>query len=531
MGCIAGRLTRIKVATVPTPNEGRAVGIDLGTTLSKLAYVDDSGRPVLVPNAEGELLTPSVVAFTQTSILVGRDASREALANPARAVMHVKRQMGNPRWRFKVDGDTYTPETLSALILKKVKQDAEVHIGPIRQAVITVPAYFDDARRKATEDAGAIAGLEVLDIVNEPTASALAYGLARVEEDGIFLVYDLGGGTFDATVIEKKGNEFITLATDGDVELGGKDWDERLVSFLADKFKEEFHLDPHEDLQAMAYLAVSAEEAKKTLSRRDATSVPVSYKGHWGNYEVTREEFMSMTEDLLAVTQLTTEMVLEEAGITWDGVAKLIPTGGSARMPMVQALLERMSGKPVAGDVAVDETVASGAAIHAAICVMKSPERMHEFSAMAAEKLGKVHTVDVAAHALGLIVKDHRTFQFRNDILIPKNSRLPASITKTYQTAYDGQQRFVLQVVQGDAPDPTANITIGMVEVTQLPPDRPAGSLVKVTYSYDRKGRIHVTAEDLAAGKLVAAEITRQAGLAADQIAEEARKLSLKSLE
>jgi molecular chaperone DnaK len=521
----------LRIVGVAQPSEGRAVGIDLGTTLSKLAYVDDAGRPVLVPNAEGELLTPSVIAFTKTGVLVGRDARRESLANPARSVSHVKRQMGNPKWRFKVDGETYTPESLSALILKKVKQDAEVHVGPIRRAVITVPAYFDDARRKATEDAGSIAGLEVLDIINEPTASALAYGLARTELEGVFLVYDLGGGTFDVTVIEKKGNEFITLATDGDVELGGKDWDERLVNHMADRFQDEFGADPRQDAQAAAYLYVSAEEAKKTLSRRDSTSVPVSYKGHWGNYEVSRNDFESMTEDLLAVTQLTTEMVLEEAGITWDSVTRIIPTGGSARMPMVQRLLEKMSGRPPATDVAVDETVASGAAIHAAICAMKSPERMHEFGAAAAEKLGKVHTVDVAAHALGLVIKDHRTLQYRNDTLIPKNSRLPASITKTYQTAYDGQQRFVLQVVQGDAPDPAANITIGMVEVTQLPPDRPAGTLVKVTYSYDRKGRIHVTAEDLAAGKLVAAEITRMAGLAADQIAEEARRLSLKSVE
>jgi molecular chaperone DnaK len=516
---------------VPSSGEGRAVGIDLGTTLSKLAYVDESGRPVLVPNAEGELLTPSVVAFTKNSILVGKDARREALANPARAVMHVKRQMGNPRWKFNVDGDTYTPESISALILKKIKQDSEVHIGPISRAVITVPAYFDDARRKATEDAGVIAGLEVIDIVNEPTASALAYGLARSEEDGLFLVYDLGGGTFDVTVIEKRGHEFITLATDGDVELGGKDWDDRLVNFLADKFTREFKSDPREEPQALSYLCVSAEEAKKTLTRREKTSVPVSYKGHWGNYEVSRDEFESMTEDLLAVTQLTTEMVLEEAGITWNGVARIIPTGGSARMPMVQRLLERMSGRPTAADVAVDETVASGAAIHAAICTLKSPDRIHELGAAAAEKLSKVQTVDVAAHALGLVIKDHRTLQYRNDVLIAKNSRLPASVTKTYQTAYDGQQKIVLQVVQGDAPDPAANITIGMVEVLELPADRPAGTLVKITYSYDRKGRIHVTAEDQAAGRLVATEITRQAGLKADEVAEQVRRMSLKSVE
>ena len=511
--------------------EGRAVGIDLGTTLSKLAYLDEGGHPVLVPNAEGELLTPSVVAFAKANIMVGRDALREVLSNPARAVLHVKRQMGNPKWRFKVDGETYTPETISALILKKLKQDAELHIGPIHKAVITVPAYFDDARRKATEDAGTVAGLQVLDIVNEPTASALAYGLSKGAEDGVFLVYDLGGGTFDVTVIEKTGQELITLATDGDVELGGKDWDDRLVAFLAEKFIHEFGDDPREDPRALSYLAISSEEAKKTLSRRADANVPVSYKGHWGNYQVTREEFESLTEDLLAVTQLTTEMVLEEAGITWKSVSKIIPTGGSTRMPAVMKLLDKVSGRKVKTEVPVDEAVAQGAAIHAAICDLKSGDRIREISLEAAARLGQIHTVDVAAHALGLIIKDARTLLYRNDVLLPKNTRLPASITKNFQTAVDGQTKILLQVVQGDAPDPAANITIGQVEVTGLPPGRPAGALVKVTYSYDRKGRIHVAAEDQASGKGVAAEITRTAGLSAPEVAAEAQRLGLKSIE
>ena len=511
--------------------EDRPVGIDLGTTLTKLAYIDASGKPVIVPNAEGELLTPSVVVFTKTGVLVGRDARREAVANPARAVFNVKRHMGNPKWRFKVDGETYTPESISALILKKVVKDAEMHIGPIRRAVITVPAYFDDARRKATEDAGRIAGLEVIDILNEPTASALAYGMAERGEDGVILVYDLGGGTFDVTVIEKRGNEFITLATDGDVELGGKDWDERLVHYLADEFTREFGADPREDPQALAYLWLSAEEAKKTLSRREWARVPVSYKGHWGNYDVSREQFESLTEDLLAVTQLTTEMVLEEAGLTWEGISRVIPTGGSTRMPMVQRLLERMSGRPVRVEVPVDEAVCFGAAIHAAVCTLEGGRRITELSAEAAERLGKIRTTDVAAHALGLIIKDAHTLQYRNDVIIPKNSRLPVSVTKTYQTAVDGQQKIILQVVQGDAPDPEANIVIGTAEVTGLPPARPAGSPVRVTYAYDRKGRIHLTTEDVETGKRITTEIAREGGLRADQVAEEARRLSLKSIE
>jgi len=519
------------MAKTDESTQAHAVGIDLGTTFSSLAYVNAAGNPVIVPNAEGELLTPSVVAFTKDAILVGRDARREALADPSRAVLHIKREMGNPRWRFKVDGETYTPESISALILKKLKQDAELHIGPVHKAVITVPAYFDDVRRKATEDAGAIAGLEVIDIVNEPTAGALAYGLGETAEDGVFLVYDLGGGTFDVTVIDKKGYEFITLATDGDVQLGGKDWDERLVDHLAERFKREFGDDLRENAQALSYLYVSAEEGKKTLSRREATKVPVSYKGHWGNYEVTREEFEAITEDLLAVTQLTTEMVLEEAGITWAGVGRIVPTGGSTRMPMVQRLLERMSAKAVRAEVPVDEAVAAGAAIHAAICVLAGDGRVRELSAEAAERLGKIRTVDVAAHALGLIIKDVRTLEYRNDVLIAKNSRLPASVTKTYQTSQDGQTKILLQVVQGDAPDPSAAIVIGQLEVAGLPAGRPAGSLVNVTYSYDRKGRIHVRAEDKDSGKVVSAEIARTSGLKASEVAEEVKRLGLKTIE
>ena len=267
--------------------------------------------------------------------------------------------MGNPKWRFKVDGETYTPETISALILKKLKQDAELHIGPIHKAVITVPAYFDDARRKATEDAGTDRRSEgprhrqradrqcarVWPLEGARTASSWSTTWAAARST--------------SRSSRRTASEFITLATDGDVELGGKDWDERLVNFLAEKFLKEFGADPRRGSAGPRIpLAISAEEAKKTLSRRDKTNVPVSYKGHWGNYPVMREEFESLTEDLLAVTQLTTEMVLEEAGITWKSVSKIIPTGGSTRMPAVMKLLDKVSGRKVKTEVPVDEAVA-----------------------------------------------------------------------------------------------------------------------------------------------------------------------------
>jgi molecular chaperone DnaK len=511
--------------------KSRAVGIDLGTTLSSVAQVHEAGEPVVLPNVEGELRTPSIVFFGPENVLVGQDALREALVNPERAVFNVKRSMGDPKFHFSVDGENYTPEAVSALILRKITQDAARHVGPIERAVITVPAYFDDARRKATEDAGAIAGLQVIDIINEPTAAALAYGFSGKGQDGVFIVYDLGGGTFDVTVIEKRGNELITLATDGDVQLGGKDWDERLVNELARRFREEFKVDPRQDKSALAYLNLTAEEAKKALSRRQSTRVPVSYKGHWGNYEVTRDDFESLTADLLAMTQLTTDLVLEEAGVTWSGVQRVVPTGGSTRMPAVMKLLEQMSGRPVELSVPVDDAVAMGAAIHAAIIEFHSQDRLTEYSAEVAAKLGRIHTSDVAAHALGLIIKDHQTLEYRNDVIIGKNSRLPASIAKNYQTAVDGQQSIVMQIVQGDAPHPEACITLGQFRVTGLPAGRPAGAPVKVTFSYDAKGRVHITALDVQTGQTMTTEMARSGGLDAQTVTDEARRLALKSVE
>ena len=293
--------------------------------------------------------------------------------------------------------------------------------------------------------------------INTATMAALAYGFSSKDNDGVFLIYDLGGGTFDVTVIEKNGNQLITLATDGDVQLGGKDWDERLVNYIADQFQKEFHEDPREDRTVMAYLRLTAEEAKKALSRRQSTRVPVSYRGHWGNYEVKRDQFESLTADLLAMTQLTTELVLEEAGITWASVRRVVPTGGSTRMPMVMRMLEQLSRKPVETPIPVDDAVALGASIHAAILEFHDQDRVVEYSAETAAKLGRIQTSDVAAHALGLVVKDHITLEYRNDVIIKKNSRLPASETKTYQTAYADQTAIMLQVVQGDAPDPAAD--------------------------------------------------------------------------
>ncbi len=508
-----------------------AVGIDLGTTLTSIAQVNQAGNPSMLSNAEGDLRTPSVVYFAPESVLVGRDAVREGLANPDRAVFNIKRSMGDPNYQFAVDGESYRPESVNALILRKVAQDASVHIGPVKRAVITVPAYFDDRRRKATEDAGRIAGLDVAAIINEPTAAALAYGYSGAGEDGVFLVYDLGGGTFDVTVIEKTGHELITLATDGDVELGGKDWDERLVNYVAEQFRKEFNEDPAEDRAVMAYLTLTAEDAKKALSRRESTRVPVSHRGHWGNYEVTRKEFETLTADLLAMTRLTTELVLEEAGVTWAGIQRVVATGGSTRMPMIQRMLEELSGRPIEPAVPVDDAVAMGAAIHAAILEYHSEDRLVEFSAETAERLGRIRTRDVTAHALGLVIKDHRTLDYRNDVVIPKNTRLPASVTKTYQTALEDQRAIAFHVVQGDAPDPDACSTLGRFIVSDLPAGRPAGVRVKVTFSYDATGRVHVSALDVESGRTVTTEIERAGDLDTEHLRSEARRLSLKSVE
>ena len=369
-------------------SQANLVGIDLGTTISVIAHLDNKGSAVTIQNKEGDPLTPSVIYIDGNRAVVGKAARRAASVDSSKAAMFVKREMGKPLYSRLVGGRQFRPETLSAIILKKLKQDAEKRIGPVSKAVITVPAFFDDTRRKATEDAGRIAGLDVLEIINEPTAAALSYALegqldgSRPEQALEFpngqltaLVYDLGGGTFDVTVVRLAAKRFDTLATDGAVQLGGKDWDDKIVDWVAQEFKRQHGSDPRTDPQRRDTIATRAEEAKIVLS--DMLSAPLEcyHQGQELKLELTRGQFEEMTRDLLAQTQIVTDLVVkQQAKLNWPQVDRVLLVGGSTRMPMIKEMLRRATGREPDDSLDADQVVARGAAIYAGIVAARQKE-------------------------------------------------------------------------------------------------------------------------------------------------------------
>ena len=508
------------------------IGIDLGTTYCAVAHLDDRGRPVTVPNADGEILTPSAVYLTDAGdAVVGQPAIDLALEVPDRVATLVKRRIGYPDYGRPVAGREFRPETLSAVILRKLVQDAERQVGPVSGVVITVPAYFDDARRKATMDAGRIAGLDVLDILDEPSAAALAYTVQSapgpdLPADGprTVLVYDLGGGTFDVTLVKLGTKRFQVLGIEGDVRLGGKDWDDRLVDHVADAFRREHGADPRDDAQALAMLQASAERAKRTLSKVAQASVTVAHAGHKMQVPVTRAEFEGLTRDLLVRTRLTTQQVLNAAGLGWDRVDKVLLVGGSTHMPAAARMLEELTGKAPDRTLAVSEVVARGAAVHAGIVAARR-ERERADQGDAGEIVwldddDEIVEINVNAHSLGVEVRqgDDRL----NDKLVPKNTQLPASVARTYSTAKDGQTKVRVRILQGEAPQAAACIPVGECWIDGLPAGLPKGSPVEVRCGVAANGRIEVTAVDKSSGRSARAEIHRRGGLGEDDIRREA---------
>ncbi len=485
------------------PPNGTVLGIDLGTTFSEIAYVDVYGKPVTIRNREGDFATPSVILFEDEAIVVGREAKRVALVDPDRVVQCIKREMGNPSFRFQFRGKEYSPETLSAFILMKLKQDAEAQVGPFQDVVITVPAFFDDTRRKATQDAGRIAGLNVVDIINEPTAAALAYGMGiKGDEPQTALVYDLGGGTFDVTLIRIEPDSIRMLATGGDVRLGGKDWDMALANYVADAFLRQCGADPRDDAQSFQALYNEVEEAKKTLSTRSRVRIPCSHAGHRISVDVTREIFERITAHLLGHTKLSTEMVLDDASLTWKDVDKVLLVGGSTRMPMVAQMLRELTKKEPVNSLPVDEIVAHGAAIHGAI-----------LRGMFQKKVTNVNS-----HSLGIIVREKD--RDKNLVMIRKNSPLPCSVTKMFRTIREGEREIRIGILEGEAPDPSACIKIGECVISDFSVGLPKGALVEVTYEYTADGRFAVGARELSTGKVASTEIVRESGLSEREVEE-----------
>jgi molecular chaperone DnaK len=512
---------------------GKLVGIDLGTTFSAIATLDDRGQPVTLPNRDGEMLTPSAVFVDDGNAVVGQAALDVALEQPDKVAMLIKRRMGHPAYGKPVSGREFRPETLSAIILRKLVQDATLRIGPVSKAVITVPAYFDDTRRKATKDAGRIAGLDVLDILDEPTAAALAYSFQPPRSTGdlnpdhilpgeerTVLVYDLGGGTFDVTVVRLTQRRFETLAIEGDVRLGGKDWDDRIMDHVATQFQERYGEDPRTDPQSYAALAAASERAKRTLSKLPQASVTCTHQGNVLTVPLTRTDFEGLTRDLLARTRLTTQQVLRQAAVDWDRIDRVLLVGGSTHMAMTGQMLQDISGKRPDNSLAVSEVVARGAALHAGIVASRREETGLLLDADVREALGQVVEINVNSHSLGIEVKHHQ--ERINDILIRKNTQLPTAASRVYRTVVENQPRVRVKVLQGEAHQADACISIGECWIDNLPANLPKYSPIQVRCGVGSDGLIDVMALDMTSGKMARAEIHRSIGLTEEEIAREA---------
>jgi molecular chaperone DnaK len=512
---------------------GKLVGIDLGTTFSAIASLDDRGQPVTLPNRDGDMLTPSAVLLLDDgTAVVGQAALDVALEQPDRVATLIKRRMGHATFGRSVAGRDFRPETLSAIILRKLVQDAELRIGPVSRAVITVPAYFDDTRRKATKDAGRIAGLEVLDILDEPTAAALAYSLQQSQsgspggpaalphEERTVLVYDLGGGTFDVTLVRLAHQHFQALAIEGDVRLGGKDWDDRIVDRVATLFKEQTGIDPRDDAQALVNLSHAAERAKRTLSKLPQTTITCMHAGRVLTVPLSRADFEALTRELLVRTRLTTQQLLRQAKLTWEQVDRVLLVGGSTHMPMTRQMLEELTGKAPDNSLAVSEVVARGAALHAGILASQDFGEDLLMDETARDVLAQVVEINVNAHSLGIEVKHGQ--ERINDILIAKNTQLPTAASRVYCTVSENQQRVRVKVLQGEATQADACISIGECWIEGLPPNLPKSSPVQVRCGIGGNGLIDVMALDMTSGKMARTEIHRSSGLADADIAREA---------
>ncbi len=481
----------------------KIIGIDLGTTNSCVAVME-GGEPVVIPNAEGNRTTASVVAFAKNGErLVGQVAKRQAVANPDRTVISIKREMGTDH-KVTIDGHDYTPQEISAMILQKLKTDAESYLGePVTQAVITVPAYFTDAQRQATKDAGRIAGLEVLRIINEPTAAALAYGLDKGDTHKI-LVYDLGGGTFDVSLMEVGDGVFEVLATAGNNRLGGDDFDNRIIDYVAGEFKKENGIDLKQDRMAMQRLKEAAEKAKIDLSGVMTTNINLPFitadatgPKHL-DVTLTRAKFDELTADLVDKTVGPMNQCLSDAGLTASQIDKVILVGGSTRIPAVQAAVQRITGKEPFKGINPDECVAIGAAIQAGVL---------------GGEVKDVVLLDVTPLSLGI-----ETMGGVFTRLIDRNTTIPTSKSQIFSTAADGQTSVDVHVLQGEREMAAYNKTLGRFQLTGIAPAPRGVPQIEVKFDIDTNGIVHVSAKDLGTGNEQAITITSSGNLSEEEI-------------
>jgi molecular chaperone DnaK len=499
----------------------RAVGIDLGTTFSAVAFLDDDGRPLTVRNAEGDLITPSVVFLDKSGCIVGKEAVNAAEFEPQRVARFMKRDMGESVFSKALRGEQLPPEVLQAVVLRKLRMDAELQIGPIQKAVITVPAFFNEPCRKATMDAGRLAGIEVLDIINEPTAAAICYGIQQgfINREGaaaqreVVLIYDLGGGTFDVTLMEINGTNYRALATGGDVYLGGADWDQRLMDYLAEEFQKQCGSDPRQDPASAEALLRRAIETKHALSAREEVSVFVSMNSQRARISVTRAKFEELTADLLDRTLLTVRKMIRDAETSLTrneagnapidlNVTRVLLVGGSTRMPAVFRMLEKELELTPDRSLSPDEAVAHGAAVYAGLLLNQGAVRLKGIS-----------LTNISSHDLGVLGIEKDTGRPRRRRMIQANMPLPASVTKTFPLSRDGQSSVRIDVIEGGDDTGNNSTPIGRCTVQGLPTGLPARTPVAVTFKYARNGRLTVKANLPTIGRDANLVIDRAAGL------------------
>ncbi len=492
-----------------------AVGIDLGTTYSCISYLNEHGEPVTLPNQEGELATPSAVLFDENQIIVGTEALRNAIARPERVIQNSKRFMGDTDKTYHVDEKRYGPVDIASYVLRKLLTAAEDRIGPIEQAVITVPAQFSDAQRHATIQAGHRAGLQRVDIINEPVAAALCYvlggtGLAFSElaTDQRIMVYDLGGGTFDLSLVRYTRDEVSVIASAGDLELGGIDWTLALRDAIAEQFQKEFHSDPRDDPESLQFLTLEAEQTKRSLTVRPRAVMTCQHSGHRKSYQIEQQKFEKLTRRLVERASRITREMLRNNKMGWAHVDVLLTTGGASRMPMVRNSLKELSGRTLNTTLSPDHSIAHGATFYAGMLLSQNRMARSILTRKAADRLASVKQRSVNARGLGILVRDKSGARVPY-YLIPPNTTLPVARMQRFGTVSANQQRVHLQVVESGTSPEKPHVKLGDCVIRNLPPDLPEGSEIEVIIRYDDQARVHVSAKDVTSGKQAKTEIIR----------------------